>query len=102
MLAASIPNTTLTKAEAFYWVVDSIDSNHVGHSQPCRVCEKKMYLTYGMNSATKAMVDSGSSAEDIADNLSSRGCSGTLTSHRLKHNIDAVRRDMELQATRAA
>ncbi len=29
MLAASIPNTTMTKPEAFFWVVDSIDSNHV-------------------------------------------------------------------------
>jgi DNA polymerase elongation subunit (family B) len=45
MLAAGIPDTTLTKPRAFYWVVDKIDSNHVGHSQPYRECEKNLYLT---------------------------------------------------------
>jgi hypothetical protein len=32
MLGAVLPNMTFTKAEAFFWVVKSIDSNHVGHS----------------------------------------------------------------------
>ena len=98
MLAASIPDTTLTKPEAFYWTVEKMDSNHVGHAQPYRECEKNLYLTYAMKCTAKAMADSGCSAGDIADYLSSRGCTGTLTTHRLKHNIDAVRRDMELQA----
>ena len=97
-----ITNTALTKPEAFYWVVDSIDSNHVGYSQPYRECEQNLYLTHGMKSTAKVIADSGCFAGNIADYLSSRGCTGTLTSHRLKHNIDAVRRDMELQASRAA
>ena len=46
MLASVIPDTTLTKPGSFYWVVDSIDSNHIGHSQPYRECEKNLYLTY--------------------------------------------------------
>ncbi len=41
------------------------------------------------------MADSGCSAADIGDYLSSRGCSGTLTSHRLKYNVDAVRQELE-------
>jgi hypothetical protein len=89
MLAAGIPDTTLTKPVAFYWVVQLIDSNHVGHSQPYRECEKNLYLTYAMRSTAKAMADSGCSVADIGDYLSSRGCTGTLTHHRLKHNIDA-------------
>ena len=95
MLAASIPNTTMTKPEAFFWVVDSVDSNHVGHSQPYRECEKNLYLTYAMKSTAKVMADSGCSDADIGDYLSSRGCSGTLTSHRLKYNVDAVRQELE-------
>jgi hypothetical protein len=93
MLAASIPNTTMTKPEAFFWVVDSIDSNHVGHSQPYRECEKNLYLTYAMKSTAKVMADSGCSDADIGNYLSSRGCSGT--SHRLKYNVDAVRQELE-------
>ena len=41
------------------------------------------------------MADSGCSVADIADYLSSRGCTGTLTRDRLKYSIDAVRRDMD-------
>lgn len=67
MLAASIPNMTLTKPEAFYWVVDAIDLNHIGHSQPYRECEKNLYLTYAMKTTAKAMSESGCSAADIAD-----------------------------------
>jgi hypothetical protein len=67
MLAASIPNTTMTKPEAFFWVVDSIDSNHVGHSQHYRECEKNLYLTYAMKSTAKVMADCGCSDADIGD-----------------------------------
>ena len=48
-----------------------------------------------MKSTAKAMADSGCCGADIGDYLSSRGCSGTLTSHRLKYNVDAVRQELE-------
>jgi hypothetical protein len=95
MLAASIPNTTVTKPDAFYWVVDAIDSNHIGHSKPYRECEKNLYLTYAMKNTAKAMADSGCSASDIGDYLSSRGCTGTLTDARLMYHVNDVRKDME-------
>jgi hypothetical protein len=59
MLRASVPNMTFTKAEAFFWVVESIDSNHVGHSQPYRECEKNLYLTYAMKTTANAMSKAG-------------------------------------------
>jgi hypothetical protein len=95
MLAASIPNTTTTKPQAFFWTVDAIDTNHIGHSQPYRECEKNLYLTYAMKTTAKALANSGCSAGDIADYLSSRGCTGTLTEARLKYHVDDVRKDME-------
>ena len=63
MLASVIPDTTLTKPGSFYWVVDSIDSNHIGHSQPYRECEKNLYLTYAMKITAKVMADCGSSSK---------------------------------------
>jgi hypothetical protein len=95
MLRASVPNMTFTKAEAFFWVVESIDSNHVGHSQPYRECEKNLYLTYAMKTTANAMSKAGCSAADIADYLTSRGCIGTLTDDRLKYHIKDVRKDAE-------
>lgn len=95
MLRASVPKVTITKAHAFYWIVQSLHSEHKGHCEPYRDCEKNLYLTYAMKTTAKAMAESGCDVSDIADYLSSRGCTGTLTSHRLKHHIDAVRRDME-------
>jgi hypothetical protein len=95
MLGATILKVTFATARPFYWMVESIQSEHKGHSKPYRECEKNMYLTYAMKCTAKSMVDSGCSVSDIADYLSSRGCTGTLTDHRLKHNIDAVRRDMD-------
>ncbi len=95
MLAASIPNTTVTKPQAFFWIVDAIDSNHIGHSQPYRECEKNLYLTYAMKTTAKALAECGSTAADIADYLSSRGCTGTLTDARLKYHVNDVRKDME-------
>jgi hypothetical protein len=59
MLAASIPNTTVTKPQAFYWIVAAIDSNHIGHSQPYRECEKNLYLTYAMKTTAKALAECG-------------------------------------------
>lgn len=41
------------------------------------------------------MADSGVSASDIADYLSSRGCSGTLTDKRLKYHLNVVRQDIQ-------
>ena len=32
---------------------------------------------------------------DIADYLTSRGCTGTLTDHRLKYHVNDVRKDMD-------
>jgi hypothetical protein len=95
MLRASLPGATFTKADAFFWVVESIDSNHIGHSQPYRECEKNLYLTYAMKTTAKAMSESGCTASDIADYLSSRGCTGTLTEHRLKYHVNDVSKDME-------
>jgi hypothetical protein len=46
LLGASVPSMTFTKAEAYFWMVDSIDSNHIGHSQPYRECENNLYITY--------------------------------------------------------
>jgi hypothetical protein len=79
MLCQSLANIKMKKAQAYYWLVQSLDSQHVGHSEPYRECEKNLYLTYAMKLTAKAMADSGVSASDIADYLSSRGCSGTLT-----------------------
>jgi hypothetical protein len=95
MLHVSLPNMTFTKAQAFFWVVESIDCNHTGHSQPYRECEKNLYLTYAMKTTAQAMADSGCSAADIADYLTSRGCTGTLTDERLKYHINDVRKDIE-------
>ena len=94
MPAATIPKVTFAAARPFYWMVKSIQSEHTGHSQPYRECEKNLYLSYAMKITAKAMAESGCSVSDIADYLSSRGCTGTLTDHRLKHHIDAVKRDM--------
>ncbi len=47
ILAASIPNTTTTKPQAFFWMVDAIDTNHIGHSQPYRECEKTRTKGHG-------------------------------------------------------
>ncbi len=41
------------------------------------------------------MTDSGCSAADIADYLTSRDCTGTLTDARLKYHVDDVRKDMD-------
>ena len=41
------------------------------------------------------MADSNCSASDIAEYLSSRGCTGTLTDKRLKYHLDDVRKDFE-------
>ena len=41
-----------------------------------------------MKLTAKAMAESGVSASDIADYLSSRGCSGTLTDKRLKYHLN--------------
>ncbi len=73
ILGASIPDMTFTKAAAFFWVVESIDCNHIGHSQPYRECENNLYLTYAMKTMATAMSESGCSAGDIADYLTSRG-----------------------------
>ena len=94
MLNQSMPNITMEKARPYYWVVQSLDSRHSGHCQPYRECEKSMYLTYAMKMAAKSMADSGISASDIADYLSSRGCSGTLTDKRMKYHINVVRQDL--------
>lgn len=94
-LRVSLPNTTFTKADAFFWVVQSIDSNHIGHSQPYRECEKNLYLTYAMKTTATAMSESGCSAADIADYLTSRGCTGTLTNRRLKYHIKDVQKDID-------
>jgi hypothetical protein len=95
MLCQSLANIKMEKAQAYYWLVQSLDSQHVGHSEPYRECEKNLYLTYAMKLTAKAMADSGVSASDIADYLSSRGCSGTLTDKRLKYHLNVVRKDME-------
>jgi hypothetical protein len=48
-----------------------------------------------MKTTATAMSDAGCSAGDIADYLTSRGCSGTLTDHRLKYHVNDVRKDMD-------
>ncbi len=95
VLRASVPSITFTKPQAYFWKVESIDSNHIGHSQPYRECEKNLYLTYAMKTTAKLMTDSGCSAADIADYLTSRGCTGTLTDARLKYHVNDVRKDMD-------
>ena len=95
MLRASVPKVTFKQTEPYFWMVESVDLQHMGHCEPYRECEKNLYLTYAMKTQAKEMADSGCSEADIADYLSSRGCIGTLTTHRLKHHIDVVRRDME-------
>ena len=95
MVNATVPGITMRIEKPFYWVVYELNNHHTGHSQPFRDCEKNMYLTYQMKATAKAMADSGCSQSDIADFLTSRGCSGTLTNHRLKYAVDVCRRDME-------
>ena len=95
MCRAVLPNISTNTAKPYYWAVKSLDSNHSGHSEPHRECEKILYLTYSMKLTAKAMADSNCSASDIADYLSSRGCTGTLTDKRLKYHLDDVRKDLE-------
>ncbi len=57
MLNASIdsmPGATFKKIRPFYWLVESMNAHHVGHSQPYRDCEKNLYLTYAMKTLTTA------------------------------------------------
>ncbi len=95
MVDAALPGTKKRIAKPFYWMVAELNNHHTAHSQPFRDCEKNMYLTYQMKVTAKAMADSNCSLGEIAEFLTSRGCSGTLTNHRLKYAVDVCRRDME-------
>ena len=95
MVNAAVPGITMRFEKPFYWMVAEFNNHHIGHSQPFRDCEKNMYLTYQMKVTAKAMADSNCSLAEIADFLTTRGCSGTLTNHRLKYAVDVCRRDMD-------
>jgi hypothetical protein len=90
MLFQRLPNITIERVIPYYWVVDSLDPYHSGHCEPYRECERNMYLTYAMKMTAKTMMESGIPASDIADYLSSRGCSGTLTDKRMKYHINYI------------
>ena len=94
-LPAGLPSFTMRIEKPFYWLVKEVNTQHTGHPQPFRECEKNMYLTYQMKVTAKSMADSNCPLSEIADYLTSRGCSGTLTNHRLKYAVDVCRRDME-------
>jgi hypothetical protein len=95
MLCQSLPNIKMEKVQAYFWMVESLDTQHSGHCEPYRDCEKTAYLTYAMKMTAKQMADCGISASDIADYLTSRGCSGTLTDKRMKYHMNLISQDMQ-------
>ena len=66
MLGATIAKVTFATTRPYFWMVQSIQSQHEGHSQPYRECENNLYLTHAMKNTAKAMADSGCSVSDIA------------------------------------
>jgi hypothetical protein len=59
MLCQSLPNIKMEKVQAYFWMVESLDTQHSGHCEPYRDCEKTAYLTYAMKMTAKQMADSG-------------------------------------------
>lgn len=54
MIVQRLPHITMQRALPYYWVVQSLNTHHIGHCEPYRECEKNMYLTYAMKNTSTA------------------------------------------------